>query len=301
MSNKNTYNNQYMEYLRVKEASTVVSSVLDKGMITATRISRKSPGHGFVDQHATEDAFMLAFQLQDYHGHLWVDGRKVEFPVARKEHFTVYDYNRLWQADMISAFDCVNFYVPRAAFEGLAEDLGPKTIETLNVLPGVNVEDATVKGIVEALLPAFATPNHASQLFVDHLGLALSAHLAVTYGEARPSGNASAGLAPWQQNKALAMIDANLDGSLDINELATGCGLSASYFARSFKHSMGLPPYKWMIKRRVEKAQDLLRRTPLPIAEIATACGFSDQSHFSKVFSQITGTTPSAWRKTRHA
>jgi hypothetical protein len=162
MSNKNTYNNQYMEYLRVKEASTVVSSVLDKGMITATRISRKSPGHGFVGQHATEDAFMLAFQLQDYHGHLWVDGRKVEFPVARKEHFTVYDYNRLWQADMISPFDCVNFYVPRAAFEGLAEDLGPKTIETLNVLPGVNVEDATVKGIVEALRSPWAGTVSAS-------------------------------------------------------------------------------------------------------------------------------------------
>lgn len=52
-------NNQYMDYLRVQKANSVTASVLSKSLITATRLTRETPNHGYVEQHVTEDAFML--------------------------------------------------------------------------------------------------------------------------------------------------------------------------------------------------------------------------------------------------
>ncbi|MDO1583047.1 helix-turn-helix domain-containing protein [Rhizobium oryzicola] len=294
---RTTSTNRTMDYLRVKNAQTVTSSVLNKGIVTATRLTRESLNHGFVDQHVTEDAFMIALQLRDYHGDLWVDGRKVDFPASRQGHFTLYDYNRLWQADMKSAFDVVNFHVPRAALVAFEEDLGGRRIETLNVTPGADVDDATVRGIAHALLPALADPQQTNRLFLDHMTMALSTHLAVTYGEAsRPRQVHSGGLAGWQLKRAIEIMEARLDGDIPIAAVAQACGLSSAYFTRAFKLSTGLPPHRWLQRMRIDRARDMMRDTGQPLPEIATHCGFVDQSHFTRVFSSIVGMTPGAWR-----
>lgn len=290
--------NDEMEYLRVHGGQTIRASALTKGMVTATRLSRDTPNHGFVDQHVTEDAFMMAFQMRDYEGELWVDGKNVKLPTLRKGQFSFYDYNRIWQANMKSAFDCVNFYIPRSAITALEEDLGPRRIETLDIAAGASVDDQAVQGLVNALLPAFAAPAHASMLFVDHVGLALCTHVAVSYGAARPApAPHPAGLAPWQLARAKEMIDAQLDGNLQVAEIAHACRLSPSYFTRAFKLSTGMPPYQWMVQRRIDKAMDLLRTTAMTLSDVALSCGFTDQSHFTRVFSRAVGMSPGRWRK----
>nr|WP_169618256.1 AraC family transcriptional regulator [Ruegeria sp. PR1b] len=291
--------NEKMEFLRVQGAQTVRSSVLNKTGISATRLTRNTPNHGYVDQHVTEDAFMMAFQMHDYRGDLWVDGKNVKMPVLRQGQFSFYDYNRIWQANMRSEFDCINFHIPRASITVLEEDLGTRKIETLNIAPGANMDDPTVRGLALALAPAFDSPEQVSMLFFDHVGLALSTHIAVRYGAAKePAPPPPGGLVPWQFRRATEMIDAQIDGAIQVAELARACHLSPSFFTRAFKLTTGMPPYQWMIRRRVEKAQGLLRSTPLPLSEIAYACGFVDQSHFTRVFSRMVGMSPGAWRKT---
>ena len=299
MARRSGVSNERMEYLRVTDAQTVRASVLDKSAVTVTRLSRDTPNHGFVDQHAPEDAFMISYQLHDYRGDLWVDGRNVSAPAFHAGNFTFYDYNRSWQANMKSAFDCVNFYIPRAAWTTLEEDLGTRRIDTLNIGPGGDVDDQTVRGLVGALLPSFAVPGQASRLFLDHLGLALCTHLAVTYGErSHPRAVHSGGLSPWQLRRATELIEARLDGDLQVADIAQACGLSPSYFSRAFKLSTGMPPYQWMLGRRIDKAQHLLRTTTRPLGEIALDCGFADQSHFTRVFASTVGASPGQWRKT---
>ncbi|UOA29764.1 AraC family transcriptional regulator [Pseudosulfitobacter sp. DSM 107133] len=250
--------NEKMEFLRVQGAQTVRSSVLNKTGISATRLTRNTPNHGYVDQHVTEDAFMMAFQMHDYRGDLWVDGKHVKMPVLRQGQFSFYDYNRIWQANMRSEFDCINFHIPRASITVLEEDLGTRKIETLNIAPGANIDDPTVRGLVLALAPAFDSPEQVSMLFLDHVGLALSTHMAVRYGAAKePAPPPPGGLAPWQTRRATEMIDAQIDGALQVAELAHACHLSPSFFTRAFKLTTGMPPYQWMIRRRVEKAQGL--------------------------------------------
>lgn len=241
---------------------------------------------------------MIAFQLRDYHGDLWVDGKNVPLPVLQKGNFSFYDYNRSWQANMQSAFDCVNFHIPRQALIVLDEDLGNKHVEGFNIAPGADVDDPVMRGLIGALLPAFETPGQTSKLFLDHMGLALCMHMALTYGEAREVQPVRAGgLAVWQSRRATEIIDSGLDGDLQIADLSRACNLSPSYFARAFKLSMGMTPHQWLNRRRIDKAMDLLRATRLSLAEIAIDCGFADQSHFTRVFSQTVGMSPGRWRR----
>ena len=60
-----------------------------------------------------------------------------------------------------------------------------------------------------------------------------------------------------------------------------------------------LPPYKWVLKERIRRAQALMAATATPIADIAAMAGFADQSHFTKAFRRVTGTTPRYWRTAR--
>src|SRR5258708_28287038 len=108
----------------------------------------------------------------------------------------------------------------------------------------------------------------------------LQSHLYQTYS-ATPTWNPKArgGLAPWQESRAKEAMDANLDKEITIARLACDCVLSTSQFARAFRQSTGCPPHRWLLQRRIKRAQDLLLTSDKTLAEIARACGFSDQSH----------------------
>ena len=72
--------------------------------------------------------------------------------------------------------------------------------------------------------------------------------------------------------------------------------MSTYHCAHQFKRATGLPPYQYVITRRVERAQQLLREGDLSLAEIAARAGFSDQSHFSRHFKRLVGVTPRQFR-----
>ncbi|WP_374570787.1 helix-turn-helix transcriptional regulator [Phenylobacterium sp.] len=107
------------------------------------------------------------------------------------------------------------------------------------------------------------------------------------------------GLAPWQARKVLAHIDDNLDGPIAVGDLARAARLSVSYFSRAFKETYGEPPHAFILGRRVSHAQLLMISGDEALSQIAVACGFADQAHFSRVFKRATGANPKAWRRTR--
>ncbi len=84
---------------------------------------------------------------------------------------------------------------------------------------------------------------------------------------------------------------------ISLVRLANECKLSLSHFARAFKQSAGQPTHRWLLQQRLDKAKELLLNSSLPLADIALACGFSEQSHFTRVFNKKVGTTPGAWRR----
>ena len=134
--------------------------------------------------------------------------------------------------------------------------------------------------------------------FIDHVALAFFAHVMSAYGNtAVPDDLTSGRLSPWQLRRALDFLGAHLSDDPTIAQLARECGLSSGYFARAFRQTMGVTPHQWLIRKRVEQARGLLIGNGLGLADIAHACGFVDQSHFSRVFAKFEGDSPGRWRR----
>jgi AraC-like DNA-binding protein len=107
-------------------------------------------------------------------------------------------------------------------------------------------------------------------------------------------------LAPWQERLAKQQLSAGIQGTVRIGDVARSCRLSFRHFVTAFTNTVGISPYRWFLERRIARAKQLLSHSELTLAEIALDCGFSDQSHFTKAFSRIAGTTPGSWRRGRH-
>ncbi|MEP6634024.1 MAG: MEDS domain-containing protein [Luteimonas sp.] len=115
----------------------------------------------------------------------------------------------------------------------------------------------------------------------------------------RRSGAPAGGLAPWQMRRIKVLLAANIEASMSVSRLAKECELSPRHFTRAFHHSTGLPPHRWILKRRMEMAKQLLRDPARSLLDVALACGFTDQSHFTRTFTARVGCSPSAWRRTQ--
>jgi AraC-like DNA-binding protein len=103
-------------------------------------------------------------------------------------------------------------------------------------------------------------------------------------------------LAPARANRICEYIDSHLQENIALEVLAEIAQLSVHHFAREFRQSLGIPPHNYIVQRRVEHAQQLLRNTDLPLSEIAIEAGFTDQSHLARHFRTIIGVSPSLAR-----
>jgi AraC-like DNA-binding protein len=107
------------------------------------------------------------------------------------------------------------------------------------------------------------------------------------------------GLPPGALRRVKEYIDSNLGTNINLAVLADTAGFSMFHFARAFKQSEGVPPHRYLLERRIERAENLLVKTDLPISEVAISSGFSDQSHLARHFRQRVGVSPSTYRWSR--
>ncbi len=164
----------------------------------------------------------------------------------------------------------------------------------------VGAPDATAVVLGRLLAEAFEALDH------DQDGARRSLSRAVALLEVRqspPEPQREAGdltpLAPWQAKKALAHIDDHLASTIRVGDLASLTRLSKSYFSRAFKTTFGRSPQRFIVDRRVERAQQVMLTSDEPLCGVALTCGFSDQAHFSRVFRRIVGASPNQWRRAR--
>jgi AraC family transcriptional regulator len=286
-----------MAYFRAPETRTIVTNTLVKGVVSMTHV-RAREALGFIDDHVVEDAVMIAYQHKPLECDLFLENQHVPVPGQGANNITLYDYRRQWNCEIKSGIEATNFYLPRDVLNAVSEGKGMSG--DVVVLPGETVDDPVIRGLVDMLATIFANPNHASTLFLDHIGWALAAHAAANYLEGGSAAVAANGcLAPWQERTAKEMIEAGLCEEIRLADLASACGLSVNHFARAFRKSTDVPPHRWMMKRRIERAQNLLLSTRNPVADIALDCGFHDQSHLTHVFTRLVGLSPAAWRRNR--
>jgi AraC family transcriptional regulator len=110
---------------------------------------------------------------------------------------------------------------------------------------------------------------------------------------------ASGQLAAWQVRRLKAFIDARLDQTIHIRDLAEVAQRSVAYFCRAFKRTFGETPHAYIIGRRLDRARFLMLTTEMALSAIALGCGFTDQAHLCKLFRQMDGQSPAVWRRQR--
>src|ERR1700755_705799 len=87
-------------------------------------------------------------------------------------------------------------------------------------------------------------------------------------------------------------MDAASHEKWPVSRLAKASGVSEAHFARSFKDAFGVPPHRYLLTRRIERASALLRDTDLSITEIAFQCGYESLGTFGRTFRDVTGESP---------
>jgi AraC family transcriptional regulator len=285
-------------HLHMDSAPAITVNKLKNSLLAVTRLRSDAALAERTTPIPPEQALAVSLHLRAASGaELWYGGRSERVGPHRPEGaVSIIDLEREPAVYIGSAFDMVQFYVPRPALVDIAQDHDAPRIDNLS-WPFGQV-DATVQHMTLSIFPVLERPELASGLYVDHVVLGLVSYFAYAYGGMRvPESSMRGGLAPWQERRAKEMLSANLDGEISLAELASECELSRSHFARAFKRCTGTSPHRWLLERRVETAKDLLLESDRSIVDIALACGFADQSHLTRVFSNMVGKSPGAWRR----
>jgi len=158
--------------------------------------------------------------------------------------------------------------------------------------------DPDLSQAAQQLVTALQAGGLASAVMFESLARVFLVKLIERYGLAHTEDYAfSRSFTARHYRAVLELVQARYGDKLSLEDMAQAAGLSPFHFARLFKTTIGLPPYQFVMRYRVEQAQRRLGDPAQVMSDVALQCGFSDQAHFSRVFKSVTGQTPKAWRK----
>lgn len=158
-------------------------------------------------------------------------------------------------------------------------------------------EDPDITNAAVMLLDALRLGGTGSELMFESLARVFLVKLIQKYGDERSEVIAfSRAFTAQHYKRVLDFVANNFSQPIQIEDLARQAGLSAAHFSRLFKRTIGDTPHQFLMRYRVERAAELLANPAHPMIDIALACGFADQPHFTRVFKDIRGVTPKAWR-----
>jgi AraC family transcriptional regulator len=141
-------------------------------------------------------------------------------------------------------------------------------------------------------------PVPGNRLYAEALGNVMAHELLrLENGAAPAKQNIRGGLAGWQKKRLAEYIEDHLAEDMSLPALAAIADLSPFHFARAFKQSFGLPPHRYLVSRRIEKAKNLLATPALPVTRIGLDLGFGEVSSFTTAFRKHAGLTPTEYRR----
>lgn len=164
-------------------------------------------------------------------------------------------------------------------------------LRRLDLQPRLQARDAQIEHIGLALATALGEGRRPDRLYVEGLGLALSARVLRKFASVKDRA-AKQQLSRRQLRAVLEHVDANLDRPLTVAELAGVAGISVSHFTVLFRRSTGSPVHRFVVEQRVQRAKTLLRTGDLPISQVALETGFAHQSHLARCMRKVLGVTP---------
>jgi AraC family transcriptional regulator len=200
------------------------------------------------------------------------------------------------------ALNTLHVYVRRSVIEEVASEMIEGDPSRIEIAPQILDADPALFSLLEAVNLALNDADVATALYADYLSQAIAAQLIRRYSGARfrtlRMPETGGYMAPTVA-EAIDYMRANLDRRISLIDIAEAVNRSPTHFAREFRADLGVPPHRYLIDLRLEKAQYLLEKSNTPIAEIAFECGFSHQEHLTRLFRRRCATTPAAYRRSK--
>jgi AraC family transcriptional regulator len=209
--------------------------------------------------------------------------------------------------DMIHLYDDIeeslHMYLPASPLSSAAfEELGLDPDRVRLRYEG-GFHDPLIEQIGRAVHAELRHPGAFGGLLIETLSAALSVYLLQNYSSVTPSAAAlppaRGGLDRRRLARVIDFIEDNLGRELSLEELARVACLSPYHFVRSFRAAVGRTPHRYLVDRRVARAEALLKGGDLSLSQVADLCGFASQAHFTSAFKRVAGTTPGAYRISR--
>jgi AraC family transcriptional regulator len=158
--------------------------------------------------------------------------------------------------------------------------------------------DPVIERLAQSLLMAEDAGAAFGELYAESVSVAIMTRLLGLQAKAGlpPARRSVAALPKWRIKRAVDYIEAHLPGPITLAELAGATGLTRMHFAAQFRMATGFRPHEYLLRKRVERARDMLLTSDASLVEIALGVGFQTQAHFTTVFKRFTGETPHRWR-----
>lgn len=152
---------------------------------------------------------------------------------------------------------------------------------------------ALAEPVRDTMLYIANNPSASTLRLIGHLYLFLDSLIQSSSARREVRGTR---LQDFYIQEAVTFMEQNYHRELTVEKIADVCKLNRSYFSKLFRDSMGCPPQEFLIRLRLSKAAEQMQTTEASIGDIAAACGYPNQLHFSRAFKQRYGVSPRTWR-----
>jgi AraC-like DNA-binding protein len=194
--------------------------------------------------------------------------------------------------------DVLHLFVSQQVLGECFEDMfGRPHVGEIRIDDPKLVRDPALERLGQALAVTQSDDAALGKVFTDSVGLAIvsrviARHFTVAERQTREAG----ALPSWRLSRAIEFVDEHLSEPIGLADIASSAGLTRMHFASQFRRATGMRPHEYLLRRRIDHAQHLLRESKHNVLDVALSCGFRSQAHFTTVFKRLVGDTPYCWR-----
>jgi AraC family transcriptional regulator len=189
----------------------------------------------------------------------------------------------------------VTLHIACEAFEGLLAVGGESILNALQLHSGER--DDRLTALLRLLATELQWPSAMDGLLGDALIDSIILNLLQWSNSNRYREMLHGGLSAHILKRAIERLEAAIEHGVSLQSLADEAGLSRAHFSKAFRESTGCSPHRYLVRRRIETAREKLARGSEPLTDIALACGFANQAHFTATFHREVGRTPLSYRQ----
>lgn len=207
------------------------------------------------------------------------------------------------RATFEGASDVLHMFIPCALVTGWHDTHASGAPVVARALNDPTIfRDAHLHALSATLIKDAFTDAVFGDFYEETIGLAIVARLTqVRAPQSNVCKKAVSPLASWRLQRVLDFAEAHLSGAITLADMAKVSGITCMHFAAQFRAKTGMRPHEYVLRMRIERAQNLLLDPEHSLIDIAQACGFRSQPHFTSVFKRFVGAPPQQWRRSAPA